>query len=195
MTRCQDIRARLDDWADGLLGDAQRREVDDHCAACPECARIFVAAARDAGNDLPASLELTAGLRELAFVADRIAEQPLVARRASWHRARNIWRAAAAIALAAGLGWLIWPGGARQSTESRDGPRIAEMPVAASPDSNRDALAVGAGSRATEFELIVHDGRVAMPMKSDDARIHVVWLFEPVRGEVESNGEPDARRS
>lgn len=185
MTRCQDIRARLDDWADDLLGDAQRREVGAHCAACPECASLFDAAARNAGPDLPAARELTAGLRELAVLADRIAEQPLVERRASWGRARNVGRVAAAIALAAGLGWLMWTRGANQMAPLRDAPRIVETSLVAAPQA----------TRVTEFELIVHDGRVAMPLKSDDARIHVVWLYEPTGADGESDGDSDARRS
>lgn len=195
MKHCQDIRTRLDDWADGLLGDVQRREVDAHCAACPECASLFDAAAREAGPDLPAARELAAGLRELAVMADRIAEQPLVERPASWRRASGAWRIAAAIALAAGLGWLMWPVGADRSAP----PRVADAPLVVAPDATGSTLVAGRGekvaSRVTEFELIVHDGRVAIPVKSDDARIHVVWLYEPVGAVGESDGESDARRS
>jgi len=36
---CGEIRALLDDWADGELDEGARRALEAHAAACPECAR------------------------------------------------------------------------------------------------------------------------------------------------------------
>ena len=122
--------ARLSDYLDGELSDAERRTLERHLGACPACTAVLAGLAEvveraRALPDRPPAADLWSG------VAARIAEAPSPARSRAVRARRwtfslpQLAAAALAVAFASGGGaWLL----ARYTT-----PTPAPAPVAAAP--------------------------------------------------------------
>jgi hypothetical protein len=173
MHQCADISARLDDWLDGALDPVSQREVDAHLMACDSCRSAFAAHGR-----------MAAQLRSLGHLADSVADAPRGVRGARF--ATRLIRIAAAIAIVAGGAWL-----ARQLLTAPGETQIAQK-GGGSEDPGFD----GSDERPFEpvIQLVKDDGRISVPVESNNPRIHIVWLYEstPIP-EVASNDESASR--
>lgn len=144
---------RLDAYLDGELDAAARSRFEEHLAACDSC-RQMVALDRRIGATLAAAQPVAPrGLKE------RIDRR---LRRAQFHRAaqRSALLAAAAALIAVGF----WASQRREQGESPIQPPVA---VTAKP--------------AVRIRFADEDSVIAMPLKSKNPRVTIVWVYPAVR--------------
>jgi anti-sigma factor RsiW len=164
MSRCDDIRAGLDDWLDGPADAGLRREINAHLGECADCASFFEQHRR-----------LAADLGALAGAAERMAEaapRPARSGRQPW---RLRWYAAAVVLLGVAIGVY------RAAPWREDQPlRLAEV----SPG-------VGTGDRpeaSSGFQVTFPDHRLAVVLESANPRVHIVWLYDETLPPDDSTG-------
>ncbi len=164
---CEDIQARLNDWLDDGLSPAEHEGVRAHLRGCAACREVFARF-----ESLQKDLSL------LAQAADRIAARP-VARRSARRRRLTLVRVAAAVALAVGIAsaaFVLRPSSDRELIV-RDGLEPADGLQLVDADWNGQARA--AGDSGFHLELAGADNRLAVRVKAENPRIHVVWLYGP----------------
>lgn len=124
---CEHYHETLGAWVDGTLDTVERREIDDHLAACEACA--ILAADLRRLRDLAHSLER---LTPPSALWDRIDAEIRTSSRTSGSRFRTTWMSLAAAAmLLLAIGITIWryiPADRDDSTAVRQEPS-AESPV------------------------------------------------------------------
>ena len=166
MTRCQDIRAGLDDWLDGLASPELRAEIDAHLAECAKCAGYFERQRRLAGD-----------LAALGRAANRIADLEPAAARASASRWQGFWPAAAAAAIVVAGGVFL----ANYRTSHRAVQRADSEVTSVEQSPTTKA--------APAFAVKTPEDCLAVPVESTNPRVHIVWLYketlpvEPPAGE------------
>ncbi len=165
MSRCDDIRAGLGDWLDGLADAGLRGEIDAHLGGCADCADFFEQHRR-----------LAADLGALAGAAERMAAAAPLPARSGVRAWRLRWYAAAVVLLGVAVGVY------RASPWREDQPQeFAEV----SPG-------VGAGDRPeawSGFQVTVPAHRLAVTLESANPRVHIVWLYDEVLPPDDSTGD------
>lgn len=180
---CDAASQHLDDWLDGVLSDETRDAVDAHVETCDACRALF------AGYE-----SLTVDLATLGAIADRIADEkpsespvalprPGVGIRWGWGL-----RIAASIAIAAGAAlatWSAWTAPSQRGTlvqdvDDTDGQRVVSPPGSIAP--------------VLRFALAEDNDPLVVPVKTDNPRIHMVWLYPSIKtGEAAAATDaPDA---
>ncbi len=74
MMYCKDCVELLSDYVDGLLGEEQRSDLEEHLSYCPPCVtfvRTFKATSRVARHELSSEMPDEVGARLHAFLASR----------------------------------------------------------------------------------------------------------------------------
>lgn len=129
---CRAVRARLDDLVDERLAAADRREVEEHLAACPECRREAAALRRllTAAGELPRGIEPPRDL--WPGIAERLDERAAPVRTSR----PDLWRApwwqqvaAAVVFTLLGAGVASWLGDAASDTGPPVPTATLEAPV------------------------------------------------------------------
>lgn len=177
---CETCRRRLDDYLDGALAGAERRLVDTHLEACSRCRAEF-----------DRFRLMDEDLCSLGVAADRLAAAESGARPARSHRAW--WRVAAAVAIAVGLAAVgVRHGPALRQPDTQRGDRVisdggsADSPV----QGGRTTKEIGGSG----FCIVQKDRRIAVRMRSENPRVHIVWLYESVAPDVDADGRVDSER-
>lgn len=177
--RCETVNDHLDAWLDESLDARLRSAVDEHLAECDSCRREF-ARHRALADDMFV----------LGRIADRIVDAPAHdrRRRARWIR---VGKFAAVVTIAIGAALAGW------SWAIRGVPRqfADNVPIAPAPAPNPEEH-----TALCRFEYEPPDpGRqMVVSVKSDNPRIHIVWLYEntlgvPVPPKVDGT-EPELHR-
>ncbi len=168
--RCERVMDHLDDWLDEALDARLRSAVDAHLAGCESCRREF-ARHRALADDLAV----------LGRIADRIVDAPVqrTLRRVRWTRIGKVV-AVLAIAVGAALaGWSQMNHRAPRQVADRDRNVPAGTPTS---DENR-------APTRFEYEPAEPSRHMVVVVKSDNPRIHIVWLYENALGKPV---QPDA---
>ncbi|MCA9256451.1 MAG: zf-HC2 domain-containing protein [Phycisphaerales bacterium] len=174
MTRdCDHFRARLDDWLDGTIEDADRSRIEAHLADCQACASMASAERR-----------LTMDLSILNDLGNRIAHQAVEAPPQTKPRTRfNPGRIAAAVAILVGGGYAAVQFATRT-------PGVKES-------SDIDVNVESPAPIQTTFMMPRDDTRMSVRMPSENPRVHIVWLYDtapdvaadaPIENESEGAG-------
>ena len=152
MSTCDDTRAACDDWLDGAADSSLMADIDAHLAACEGCAQYF-------GR----LKTLEDNLALLGDAADRLADAagtPAPMKRLTWRPL-----IAVAAVLMFGFATLL----RHQDRGSEDARRLADLSGMAIDDVVSDP--------DPGFHITVPDDRLALPIESDNPRIHIVWLY------------------
>lgn len=181
MSACDETRALLDLWLDGEQSGATQAELDEHLAACPECAGMFERFGRLVGN-----------LNELSRAADRSAGAPGARRAIPSLRRQRSWRMAAAIVLVAGIAWLSvrW---LRSDPSRSQQPVVVQRSEPAMP--KRVGPSVQSDGEQEPVQVAMADGGryLLTPVASRHKNIHIVWAYETTRlPESAAASAPDA---
>jgi len=167
MDLCGEIRERFDDWLEDSLSDADRKTIEGHLKACDACRRFFDYH-ETLANDLMA----------LGRAADRMAAGRTAAKPVSHDRIRPL-QVAAIIALFIVPGMIIkrvlfdQVGQPTQVVSNDPRERAEER-----PDDPGDQSARPPDS--SDFHFSHDDDRLAVRMKSDNPRVHIVWLYDTI---------------
>ncbi len=177
---CERIRSMLDDWLDGLLEGEAACFVKTHLADCPVCAAWF-----------ERHKAISMNLAVLGRAADQIASSPgrsakqsgdLGEAAAGGVRRLIRWRSWTAVAalmvmfVGASL-YLIMPrhpAGTDPDSHDRTHPVATSSPK---HEAGRPAPMVLADSDNT-FNVACPEGRMAVPIESNNPRIHIVWFYD-----------------
>lgn len=178
MNGCTDMRARLDDWLDGQLSDADLAALERHVATCSGCRAFFVQSA-----------DLQRDLQALAGIANRMAAPQASADHGWPRRAGVLLRIAAGLAVAVGVTW------AMRGLHRPVGEGAAEdVPVAPQPPT----VVAGAFDidPAPSPGVVVRADGAMMPvrLKSSNPRVHVLVIVPeaaPVAAEIHENRAPE----
>lgn len=168
MRDCEFVHAHLYDWLDECLDDADLSRFDAHIAACDACATRI-------GRERRIMRELAA----LNTIGNRIAHEGVGAAPATPPRSWRAWRIAATIALLIGGGYAI------RGWRASIGPQ--------SPNANPSAVANRIDEPAqafTTFSLPQDDTRLSVRIPSDDAQIHIFWLYETEAPAIQPKPDP-----
>lgn len=144
----REVRERLDDYAEGMLSERDRKAVADHLESCAAC-RDEAAALRsllDAADALPPSLEPERDL--WPGVRSRIAPA-----RSGWTRVVMRWQplaAAAALAIVVAAALLISHRGPRPES---GGPTTAGNATGSEPNVPEDLAVIGKGGERQSAEV------------------------------------------
>lgn len=184
MDPCSEFQERFDDWLDDCLSATDRAAFEGHLKTCDACRRFFDY--HDAlANDLKA----------LGRAADRMAATRTTARPVSRHKI-GILQIAAVIVLFIVPGMIIkrvWFDRVGQPTQvvSNDPRERSEE----KPDDPGDQSA--RPSDSSGFHFSHDDDRLAVRMKSDNPRVHIVWLYDtvPFPDDVETETAESERES
>lgn len=160
MQKCNDIRSQLDDWLDDAVSGERSTEIERHLAACDGCRAWF---ARHES--------LVADLSALAGAANRmVAEKPVApSAKSRWVR---VSRAAAIIALTAGIAWFT-----RGYFQADRKTLIVENAgITSQPGAIINSSALPADE--LPFRVEVDDAHFAVNVDSGDPAIHIVWVYQ-----------------
>ncbi len=164
MRPCDDIRAACNDWLDGTADPSIEADIDAHLAACEDCAQYFGRLRTIEDN-----------LAILGRAADRLAD----AAGTPTPNKRLTWRPLIAVAAVLMFGFVALL--RHQNRGLEDIHQLAENTGTADGDVGSDQ---GPG-----FHITVPDGRLALPIESDNPRIHIVWLYHETLPPGETAGE------
>ena len=161
--RCERVMDRLDDWLDEALDARLRSAVDAHLAGCDSCRREF-ARHRALADDLVV----------LGRIADRIVDAPVQRplRRVRWTRIGKVV-VVLAIAVGAALAGRNWM---NQGTLTQV---VDYEPIV--PDGAPTSVENMVPTRF-EYEPAEPGRHMVVAVKSDNPRIHIVWLYENTLG-------------
>ncbi len=165
MMTCDTVRGHLDDWLDDAVAPAVGAAIESHLSACESCRAEFARHRKLAGD-----------LLSLGRVADGMADSgPRVGALGARGRWQRLVRIAAAVMFAAGTSWAVW------SVLQRDegAQQVVKAPDADQPHDDRAIDDAPAGS---SFWLALAEGdtRMVVPVKSENPRIHIVWLYDSI---------------
>ncbi|MCZ6817641.1 MAG: zf-HC2 domain-containing protein [Planctomycetota bacterium] len=161
--RCERVMDHLDDWLDEALDARLRSAVDAHLAGCESCRREF-ARHRALADDLAV----------LGRIADRIVDAPVQRplRRVRWTR---IGKVAVVLAIAIGAALAGW-----SQMNPRAPRRVVEFePIVPNGVPTSDEKMV---PTRFEYEPAEPSRHMVVAIKSDNPRIHIVWLYENTLG-------------
>ncbi len=135
--KCPDIHDRLGAYLDGELNPAEAEVVREHLAKCRRCARVLEEHRRldqllDSQEGISAPPDFVARVRSAA--EKRAEPVKLFAAEGTWNR--TLFRVAALLVLAIGLGFGLVAGNSVSRPESettRDADRVAVDPLSAAP--------------------------------------------------------------
>lgn len=164
MSSCDDIRAACDGWLDGTADTSLEPDIDAHLAACEDCAQNFGRLRAIEDN-----------LAILGSAADRLAD----AAGTPTPKKRLTWRPLVAVAAVLMFGFVALL--RQQDRGSEDIRQFAENGVTAKVDVVSDQ---GPG-----FHITVPDDHLALPIESDNPRIHIVWLYHETLPPGDTAGE------
>jgi len=181
-SRCNDVRALVEDWLDNLPDGDARSRIGAHLGECPECAEFF-----------SRRRQLTDDLRTLGRAADALAEagpsrvRPRLVKWRSW----SIAAATILFFLTAGL----YLSEFRHASESIPGDERPEpSPSGVQPAVEKASPGLSAGSAGgRDFVMTCPEGRMLVPMASTNPRIHIVWLYDQTNSTETSAEGGDAR--
>ncbi len=175
---CDTVRGHLADWLDDAVDPAVGAAIESHLSACESCRAQFERHRTLAGD-----------LLLLGEVADRMADAgPRVGALAPRGRWQWLIRIAAAVVFAVGTSWAVW------SVLQRDdgAQQVVRVPDA---DQPRDDRAIDDAPARSSFRLAMADGdtRMVVPVKSENPRIHIVWLYDTISpsGAMPTEASPD----
>ncbi|MCG8409164.1 MAG: zf-HC2 domain-containing protein [Phycisphaerales bacterium] len=153
MNDCHKIREQLDDWLDELLDTARHERVEAHLKTCEECREVF-----------QRYRTLSEDLLRLSGTADRIAAMPGAAKivKPRW---TFLLRTAAAMMLLFTAGYV--------ATRYR---HVHQDQISMQPDITV-CPEVDAEPRRNEFYLADSNSRMPVRIKSNNPRVHIVWLY------------------
>jgi len=163
---CRELTQRALGLWTADLEEPDRRELDEHCASCPACASELARlealwSALGADPDAPVTPDLRR--RTLELMEDEMTRQ-----RIRDFRPRSRWPSyaaqAAALLLAAGIGWLAHrpaPEAPRQATPA--GAPAAAVPVSGAVSNVSYRPADAAGKVAVSFDVTSHQTVVGRP--------------------------------
>ena len=151
MNACAACREQIDLRMDGMLDAALQSKLADHLSQCAACRRYDAAQQALSGN-----------LAALSRVADALAvQQPRKSRVIpNW---MHVGRVAAALVFAVLCTWSfvrrpsIYP-----DVDPRPIPRVSRPPV----------------QLAVSVEPVDNERRIAIPIETDNPRVHMVWLYD-----------------
>lgn len=172
MMGCEKTRIRVEDWLDGTLIEEAAGEVRDHLAFCVDC-RDFFDKQRQIQN----------GLVALGLAADAYANSK--SRYALTRQSRRAWFAAVGVAAAIALVVLL------QQPADNQPLAIINQP-ASNVDADRPPLAT---NLTTTIHFPASPNRMVVPMKSDNPRVHIVWLYDTVVPADEPENSPQSSTS
>ncbi len=164
MSSCDDIRAECDGWLDGTADTILEADIDAHLAACEDCAQYF-GRQRTIEDDLAI----------LGDAADRLAD----AAGTPTPKKRLTWRPLVAVAAVLMFGFVALL--RHQNRGSEDIRRRADHAGTTNGDLGSDQ---GPG-----FHITVPDDHLALPIESDNPRIHIVWLYHETLPPGDTAGE------
>ncbi len=164
MSPCDDIRSACDGWLDGTADTSLKVDIDAHLAACEDCAQYFgrLRAIED-------------HLAILGSAADRLAD----AAGTPTPKKRLTWRPLIAVAAVLMFGFVALL--RQQDRGSEDIRRLADHAGTTNGDLGSD--------QGPSFHITVPDDRLALPIESDNPRIHIVWLYHKILPPGDTAGE------
>lgn len=182
MFGCEKTRVRLDDWLDHALDSDAAAEVNDHLAFCEDCRALY-----------RRNVELRDDLAALGAAADRWVDEASPSVRPPG-RAAMTWkwgwpgasRVAAAVMLVVAAGYLLMPSrpaGVHRIAE-RDAPP-SDVLVEITQFIGDVPVTLGGEDRV---RVLGAPDCVAVNVKTDDPRIHVVWLHGSCASETPPRG-------
>ncbi len=173
MNRCERTRAHLDDWLDDRLGQADRDDVETHLRECRDCEAFFAQ-----------HRTLAADLATLGGAADRIAAVPVAPKRRRASRlGATLLRIAAGVVLmtTAGLFVAQYAGG-----PGRDSTGFVQNDL---PGDGETLHAEG-----PRFHSTHEADRIVVPIKCENPRVHIVWLYDTPGRDGPSGSEEDGEK-
>ncbi|MBK8270745.1 MAG: zf-HC2 domain-containing protein [Planctomycetes bacterium] len=176
MQECNDIRSQVDDWLDDAVSGERSAEIERHLAACDGCRACF---ARHES--------LVADLSALAGAANRMGSEKSVVTttKSRWTR---VSRAAAIIALTAGIAWFT--SGYFQA--DRETLIVENTGITSQPGPIINSSALPADE--LPFRVEVDDSHFAVNVNSGDPAIHIVWVYQD-QLKIESNKSDESDNS
>lgn len=185
---CERVRSMLDDWLDGLLDGESTCRVEAHLTECSACAAWF-----------EQYRAIAADLVALGQAADRMVLWPRPSAKADGEAVvRGVrrlirWRSWTAIAavLVVFVGASLYVAIPRHSHQAGGD---ASLERRAGGDGSRDdhvQAAPRAQSDHDGFSVTCPEGRMAVPMESNNPRIHIVWFYDQLSpAEALQEGQP-----
>lgn len=167
MNICDEIRERFDDWLEDSLSDANRKTIEGHLKACDACRRFFNYH-ETLANDLMA----------LGRAADRMAATRTAAKPVSRHKIGAL-QIAAVIVLFIVPGMII-----KRVWFDRFG-----QPTQVVSNDPRERAEENSTLNPSEFQFSHDDNRLAVRMKSDNPRVHIVWLYDTIPSPEEGDNK------
>ncbi len=162
---CDTVRGHLDDWLDDAVDPVVGAAIESHLSSCHACRAEFTRHRKLAGD-----------LLSLGRVADRMADAGqgvgAIASRGRW---QWLIRIAAAVMFAAGTSWAVW------SVLQRD-DGVQQVVRAPDADQSHDDRPIDDAPARSSFRLALAEGdtRMVVPVKSENPRIHIVWLYDSI---------------
>jgi len=162
---CEQARAMLDDWLDGLLDAESAGRLESHLAECQTCAALFERH-RTISTTLAA---LGQAAERIALTPERIEDAGAVDGLALAGRVRRLIRSRSWIAVAAVLVMFVGAGLFMASSRdlSKNAPHSPERQAPITVAENDDA-----------FSVTCPEGRMVVPVASSNPRIHIVWFYD-----------------
>jgi len=168
MSRCEEMRERLDDWLDGLLDQAVQDRVALHLRECADCRRFF-----------EQHRQIEQGVWQLGQAANRLASVPVADKRVKTHW-RSVLHIAAAVLVVVTTGFIaLQYRHAGQPTPRPLGHSVSLAQARRSRLLPQEPPAAHAAP--SDFSVTVDDSYMAVRLKSSNPRIQIVWLYPMVQ--------------
>ncbi|MGA7419046.1 MAG: hypothetical protein WBW80_13705 [Acidimicrobiales bacterium] len=188
--------AELSDLAVGVLDGRERAAVLDHVASCATCTAELneLTAAADSLVHLAPEVDPPVGFETRVF--DRIPARPVITPlRRGWHRSFVVSVAAAVVALAFGIGWVVHsssPSPTRNATATPGG-YVAEAALVSPDGRSSGTVFVYPGASPWLFMTVSSSpwtGRLRCTITSTDGTTRTIGTFPVVAGRPSSWGAP-----